>query len=189
MNNTIFRDFTMLMVLGFVAMVVWMLPHINPPANEANAEPPGNVIAHITWPPGNTDVDLWVTGPGEALPVGYSNKGGLLWNLLRDDLGTQPDLTNVNYENAYTRGITPGEYIINVHCYRCPVVPVPVVLEVSIKSQTNTKSKLEIIARTKTELRVNGEELTLLRFRLTKEGKLVKGSLGHFYEPLRSAKQ
>jgi hypothetical protein len=34
--GTVFRDFTLLMVLGFVAMVVWLLPHINPPESAAN---------------------------------------------------------------------------------------------------------------------------------------------------------
>ncbi len=182
MNNTTFRDFTLILVLAFVIMVVWMLPHINPRATDSNSEPPGNVIAQITWPPGDTDVDLWVDGPGEVRPVGYSNKGGLLWNLLRDDLGMMPDLSGVNYENAFTRGIAAGEYVVNVHCYRCPIVPVPVSVEISVK----WKAALKVVARTNVTLGRNGEELTALRFKLTKDGKVVKGSMGHFYEPLRS---
>jgi hypothetical protein len=102
MTGTVFRDFSMLMVLGFVAMVVWLLPHVNPPADSSEADPPGNVIVAITWPEGDTDIDLWVTGPGEIRPVGYSNKGGVLFNLLRDDLGHMPDATPLNYENAYS---------------------------------------------------------------------------------------
>lgn len=189
MNNTVFRDFVLLMVMGFVAMVVWMLPHINPPATDMDTEPPGNVVAHILWPEGNTDVDLWVTGPGEVRPVGYSNKGGLLWNLLRDDLGTSPDATPLNYENAYTRGITPGEYIINVHCYRCPVPPVPVDVEISLKTDDGAKSDMKILATTKAILEMTGEELTALRFKLTKDGELVKGSLNHLFQPLRAHKE
>lgn len=137
--GTVFRDFTLLMVLGFVAMVIWLLPHVSPPAENASAVPPGNVVIAITWPPGDTDIDLWVTGPGEIVPVGYSNKGGLLFNLLRDDLGDRPDATPLNYENTYSRGIIAGEYIVNVHCYRCPVVPQKVDVEISINRGDNGK--------------------------------------------------
>lgn len=189
MNRTTFRDLLMLMLLGFVFMIVAMVPHLNPPATEDNTEPPGNVIAHITWPEGNTDVDLWITGPGEVRPVGYSNKGGLLWNLLRDDLGTSPDATPLNYENAYTRGITPGEYVINVHCYRCPVLPVPVDVEVSVKRDNGNgaKTPLKIIATTRATLHQNGEELTAIRFKLTKDGELVPNSVNHVFQQLRAA--
>lgn len=185
MNSTIFRDFVLLMVLGFVAMVVWMLPHINPPALTEATEPPGNLIVVITWPEGNTDVDMWVMGPGEVRPVGYSNSSGLLWNLLRDDLGTSPDVTPLNYENAYTRGVIPGEYIINVHCYRCSVVPVPVVVEVSMKTDN---ARPVVIAHTRVVLGMANEEQTALRFRLTKDGKVVPGSLNHVFAPLRGMK-
>lgn len=187
MNNIAFRDMLFIMLFGFVFLVVAMLPHLNPPADEDNAEPPGNVIAAITWPAGDTDVDLWVTGPGEIVPVGYSNKGGLLWNLLRDDLGAAPDATGLNYENAYTRGITPGEYIINVHCYRCPVMPVPVVVEISVKGDGPGKKAMKIIATTTVQLESLGEELTALRFELTKDGTLVPGTMNHVFQGLRSA--
>lgn len=186
MNNLSFRDLLFILLFGFVFMVIAMLPFLNPPAQEDNTEPPGNVIAAITWPEGDTDVDLWVYGPGEVLPVGYSNKGGVLWNLLRDDLGASPDATALNYENAYTRGITPGEYIINVHCYRCPVLPVPVTVEVSVKGDGPGKQAMKIIATTTVNLESLGEELTALRFELTKDGELVSGSMNHVYEELRS---
>ena len=52
--------------MGFVVMIIWMFPFLNPPAQEDQADPPGNVIVHITWPIGNNDVDLWVMGPGEV---------------------------------------------------------------------------------------------------------------------------
>jgi len=189
MIRRVFQDKLFLLMMGFAAMVFMMLPHLNPPATEDAADPPGNVIVAIEWPPGNTDVDLWVTGPGEIVPVGYSNKSGLLWNLLRDDLGTSPDVTPSNYENAYTRGITPGEYVINVHCYRCPILPVPVDIEISIQKEgaDGAKEPMKIIATTKVTLRENAEELTALRFELTKDGDLVTNSMNHVYRELRAA--
>lgn len=188
MIRRVFQDKLFLLMMGFAAMVFMMLPHLNPPAVNDEAQPPGNVIVAIEWPPGNTDVDLWVTGPGEIVPVGYSNKSGLLWNLLRDDLGTSPDATPSNYENAYTRGITPGEYVINVHCYRCPILPVPVDVEISIQKDGagGAKEPMKIIATTTVVLREDAEELTALRFKLTKDGDLVPGSMNHVFRPLRA---
>ena len=75
-------------------------------------------MVEANWPPElDSDVDLWVQAPGDV-PVGYSNKGGAVFNLLRDDLGQQLDLSGLNYETAYSRGIVPGEYTVNLHLYR-----------------------------------------------------------------------
>ena len=86
-SGTVFRDVILLALLGFVAIVVLLLPHVNPDAEdkEAGVSPAsGNVVVEIHWPDGlNTDVDLWVQAPGDV-PVGYSNKGGRIFNLLRD---------------------------------------------------------------------------------------------------------
>ena len=186
-TGIVFRDFSLLTVLGFVAMVVWLLPHINPPAESSEADPPGNLIVAITWPEGDTDVDVWLTGPGELNSVGYSNKGGVLFNLLRDDLGDMPDATPLNYENAYSRGVVPGEYIINVHCYRCPIVPQLVHVEVSINDGKSRKGTRPV-ASTRLELTANGQEKTAFRFRLDGAGKVEPDSLNAVFRPLRAAK-
>jgi len=105
-SNTVFRDVIFLALAGFVAMVLLLLPHLNPPATASEGTPaPGNVIVEISWPEKvDADVDLWVEAPGDV-PVGYSNKGGLIFNLLRDDLGGQADVTQINYEVSYSRGV------------------------------------------------------------------------------------
>lgn len=185
-GGTVFRDFTLLLVLGFVAMVVWLLPHINPPASGSDHDPPGNVVVAITWPESDTDIDLWVTGPGEPNAVGYSNKGGVLFNLLRDDLGAMPDATPLNYENAYSRGVVAGEYVINVHCYRCPVVPQEVQVEVSLNRDSADKG-MQPIATATVVLSQNGEEKTAMRFRLDAKGNIEPNSLNNVFRPLRAA--
>ena len=120
-SGIVFRDFMTLMFAGFACVAVLLLAHINPKAEAAkikDTSAPGNVLVEINWPPElDSDVDLWVQAPGDV-PVGYSNKGGAVFNLLRDDLGRQVDLSGINYENAYSRGIVPGEYTVNVHLYR-----------------------------------------------------------------------
>jgi hypothetical protein len=180
--GTVFRDFTLLMVLGFVAMVVWLLPHINPPESAADYTPPGNIVVAVYWPEGDTDVDMWVTGPGQSAPVGYSNKSGELFNLLRDDLGA-PDEER-NYENAYSRGVPAGEYIVNVHCYRCPDVPVEVDVEVHLSREGDSKGIVPL-ATTSVELTRSGEERTALRFKLDADGQVEPDSLNSVFRPLR----
>jgi hypothetical protein len=85
------------MLGGFVLMTVLMMTVMNPPAKSSEADgvpAPGNVIIEAQWPDKlDADVDLWVQGPGDR-PVGYSNKSGRLFNLLRDDLGRTQDMTD-----------------------------------------------------------------------------------------------
>lgn len=185
MSSTLFRDFLFLALMAFVVMVIWMLPFLNPVAVDDDVEPPGNLIAYITWPKGNYDVDLWVHGPGELNAVGYSNKGGVLWNLLRDDLGNSPDATPINFENSYTRGIVPGHYIINVHCYQCAPDGLPMLVHVELSIKV-TDDKITPLASTVVELRHNKEELTAIRFNLTGDGKIVPGSMNHVFKSIRS---
>ena len=97
------------MLTGFVTVAVLMLAAHQPQGRGAKAArdrpPPGNVMVEANWPPGmDSDVDLWVQAPGDV-PVGYSNKGGAVFNLLRDDLGQQLDLSGLNYESSYSRGV------------------------------------------------------------------------------------
>jgi hypothetical protein len=56
-------------------------------AGDRHGEPPSDAaLAHF---------DLGVQAPGDV-PVGYSNKSGGVFNLLRDDLGKVMDMTDGN---------------------------------------------------------------------------------------------
>lgn len=184
MSRTTLRDLLMLMLLGFVFMVAIMWQWINPEAVEDSAVPPGNVVVHAIWPEGDQDVDLWVMGPGELVPVGYSNKGGIIWNLLRDDLGNTADHTKLNFENSYSRGVAPGEYIVNVHCFRCAVFPIPVEIEVRLKKDHG--ASLKTLVSTEVLLHRNKEEKTAIRFKLDRNGDLVPDSVNRVFKPLRA---
>jgi len=122
-GGTVFRDVIMLALAGFVVIVLLILPHLNPPTKvaEESARPPGNVMVEMRWPDDmDTDVDLWVEAPGDN-PVGYSSKGGNVFNLLRDDRGHLHDASNLNYEVSYSRGVPVGEYTVNLHLYNTRV--------------------------------------------------------------------
>lgn len=189
-SDTVFRDVIFLALAGFVAMVLLLLPHLNPPATANEGAPaPGNVIVELNWPKElDTDIDLWVEAPGDV-PVGYSNKGGLIFNLLRDDLGGQSDVTDINYEVSYSRGVPVGEYTVNVHLYRdmSGRLPIPITLAVSVKPKPQIAAKR--ILTTKIELQHQGQEITAFRFRLDEDGNLVPGSVHDLPKPLRSKKK
>ena len=187
-SSVVFRDVVLLALTGFISMVVLLLPFVNPPTEEEKSSyPPGNVIVELFWDnERDVDIDLWVKAP-EDIPVGYSNKGGLFFNLLRDDLGKYKDNTPVNYEVSYSRGINEGKYIANLHLYRedkTPFLPINAEMVISVVDPKNNKRKQ--ILKSKKKLEVIGEEITIFQFNLNKKGELDSNSINHNYVKLRS---
>ncbi len=187
-SSVIFRDVILLALTGFIFMVVLLLPFVNPPTEEENTtDPPGNVIVELFWDNDrDVDIDLWVKAP-EDIPVGYSNKGGLFFNLLRDDLGKYKDNSPVNYEVSYSRGISEGTYVANLHLYRedkSPFIPINAKLVVSVVDPDSNQRRQILL--TNKELLIVGEELTIFQFILDKKGKLDKNSINNTYVQLRS---
>jgi hypothetical protein len=166
--RTVLNDILFVFLLGLATIIFAMIYHINPVGkkNEEEVKSPGQIIAELRWFPDdlNCDVDLWVQGPGDR-PVGYSNLRGRTWNLLRDDLGhgsSYIDFLGLNYEHAYTRGMLPGEYTVNVHLYRCNLGPVPVKVQISMVM----KNVKRMIHTSEFVLSRQGEEVTVDRFTL-----------------------
>ena len=189
-DGTVFRDVIMLALLGFVTIVILLLPHLNPPTQAAEtARPPGNVFVELRWPDGiDADVDLWVEAPGDV-PVGYSNKGGRIFNLLRDDLGQVGDATDLNYEVAFSRGIPAGEYTINLHLYRDGARRLPLSAVVVISVKADADRAMRRIAMERVDLVRVGQELTVLRFSLDQSGNLLAGSIHRLQRGLRTAQR
>lgn len=184
--SIVFRDFLFLLVLGFVAMVVWLIPWVNPPGDESeDAKPVGNIVVSTSWRAGDIDIDTWVYGPGETKPVGYSRRAGHVFSLLKDDLGS-PDV-DLNYESVISRGIPAGRYWVNLHAYRSPAA-FPITVKVIVEAHTGEPGKgMKRIATTEVELRRKGDERTALSFELTSDGVLVPGSVNNVFRPLRAA--
>ncbi len=186
-TSTLFRDVIMLALAGFVTLVMLLVPHVNPKAvAEETSKSPGNLTVELRWPDDiNADVDLWVEAPGDT-PVGYSNKGGQIFNLLRDDLGDTADLTGLNYEFTYSRGVPEGEYAVNVHLYRnaAAVYPIPTTVVVSLKKPGYRSAKQLLVS--KVDLTHQGEESTVFRFQLDEKANLVAGSVHNLPKKLRN---
>jgi hypothetical protein len=186
------RAYAVIAISMFAMVVAILAANVNPPvvdSQKAEMKAPGDIVVHAVWPNGNIDVDLWLSGPDEPIPVGYSNKGGLVWNLLRDDLGDSPDATPINYEDAFTRGMPPGEYVVNVQCFRCHLteLPMPVDVGVSIRKRTGTEG-LENLVITKVMMKVDGQEKTAVRFIVKPDGTVDPESVNNVYKKLRGNK-
>ncbi|WP_221105902.1 hypothetical protein [Rhizobium lentis] len=177
MIRTLIQDVLLAMLLGVAAVIMFILPSVNPAAKDDPAQLPGNLVASIAWPAGPIDVDLWVQ-QGDDLAVGYSNKSGRVWSLLRDDLGTANDDTPLNYESAFTRGLPDGEYAINVRCFGCAGhVPVPVSVEVRL-------AEGGVVWRGTVDLLKDKQERTAIRFRMA-GGQVVSGSASNVFKQMK----
>ena len=193
-NAVAYRDVLMNTILGLVmAMAVLVMSiQIKKAEASAQAEPQGNLNVTVNWPEGPADVDLWLHGPGEPVPIGYSNRGGRLWNLMRDDLGNASDATALNYESASTRGVVPGTYVLNLHCYRCPVLPIPIDIEITLNKDAGKKGEktpAKVIFVGRTVLNKQGQERTAISFRMDTDGVIDPASMNSIFKPLRSAKK
>ena len=187
-NDVVFRDVILLALTGFISMVILLIPFVNPPTEEeSSSTPPGNVIVELFWDDKrDVDIDLWVQAPDD-IPVGYSNKGGLFFNLLRDDLGIYKDNSPVNYEVSYSRGISNGIYIANVHLYREDKIPFkPIIADLLVSVVDPDSNKRKQILKTSKKLEEIGKEITVFQFELDKKGKLNKNSINNKYVMLRS---
>ena len=187
--QTTFLDTILLALAGFVCIAILLLPHINPKVVKEGdgVTTQEGVTLEITWDEGlDADVDLWVQAPGDR-PIGYSNKGGLVCNLLRDDLGHLADPLKINHEETVCRGIVPDQlYVVNVHAFRgANVWPV----EVRMQATTKTNKGYSIQAFTTVgRLDRVGEEITLIAFKLSENGILDPDSVNTIYRPLREFK-
>lgn len=178
MNNILFRDTLMNMLLGLTALVVLVLAQINPPArdNPEALPPPGNIAVLAAWPQGPIDVDLWVRSPDDNLPVGYSRKDGSVCALLRDDLGTSGDASPLNAESTFCRALPAGEYAVNVHGYSVPAEGVTVHVEIALNGRLLVSRNVDLRPK---------QERTVARFTLDTAGRVI--AQNEVFVPLRSA--
>jgi hypothetical protein len=176
MIRTLIWDTLLAMLLGVAAVIMFILPSVNPASTEQQLTPPGNLIASITWPAGDDDVDVWVSY-GDDFAVGYSNKSATVWSLLRDDLGNKNDTTPLNFESAFTRGMPDGEYAVNVRCYACTKVPMPVSVDVRLADGGTVWSGIVDILK-------SGQERTAIRFRVA-GGQVVADSASSVFKQMK----
>lgn len=186
-TGTVYRDLITICLLAFITMVILLLIIVNPDKKKEEIRMPGYMSFEITWDnDADVDVDFWVKAPNEQ-PIGYPSKHSLSLDLTRDDLGLINDPMPYNMEHVFARGIYPDdEYILNIHIYnwRTTKPQITVTLYIQIKNEKDVVTdtyKMSIVIFEEQKR----EEITLVRFEIDKDRKIVRDSMNNQYFALR----
>ena len=168
--HTALHDFAFLTKVMSVLFLVILIQFINPITEEVASKSPvaGDLAVEIHWPDKmDADVDLWVQGPRDVAPVGYSRRSDQQFSYLRDDIGNLNDATGKNYEFSFARGLGEGIYIVNIHLYNYNhpgTVPVKVVITLSNGPKKRELAVVDLIMQSE------GQEKTAVVFEMTRDG-------------------
>lgn len=164
----------------FLALFVVMLSLAvlaQPPVPKVTASvSPGSMSIELWWNVPTADIDLWVLAPTGGKPVGYGNKSSGNLALLRDDQGNTVTAHSHAYELIVASGVEAGEYVINANFFSPHDGPTNIDLELAVHSNTRAGVIVELVHVTG-KLVTHGQEVTLIRFQLDKNGQLVPGSV------------
>lgn len=150
---------------------------VQPPAPKVTAAvSPGSMSIELWWNVPAADIDLWVLAPTGGKPVGYGNKSSGNLALLRDDQGNTVTTNSHAYELIVASGVEAGEYVINANFFSPHDGPTNIDLELAVHSNTRAGVIVELVHVTG-KLMAHGQEVTLVRFQLDKDGQLVPGSV------------
>ena len=177
-SNLAFVDFLFILLLAFISMFILALILINPITKKSEVERKAEFLITLEWSEkSDDDVDLWVQDSLGNI-VSFTNTTAGLMYLDKDDLGTSndtiylPDGTEqiiyLNREVIALRGWVEGEYIINTHVYS-KRGPNPI----EVKIEKLRLNPYKILFKENFILRKRGEEITVRRVTLDKDGHLV----------------
>ena len=177
-SNLAFVDFLFILLLAFISMFILALILINPITKKSEVERKAEFLITLEWSEkSDDDVDLWVEDSLGNI-VSFTNTTAGLMYLDKDDLGTSndtiylPDGTEqiiyLNREVIALRGWVEGEYIINTHVYS-KRGPNPI----EVKIEMLRLNPYKILFKENFILRKRGEEITVRRVTLDKDGYLV----------------
>ena len=190
------NDFLWALVACFMlvtAMLITQVQQIKKDTKPDDDKAAGNISVYVFWPDGiDLDIDTHLRAP-DGEHIFFAKLAGPTWNLLRDDTGMPSSIAGRdprNFENAYSRGIPAGEYIVNVHAYRGRPDMYPVVVEVEVRitaDMTKGKNAQKIVTQ-KVTVYHTGEEATAVRFRIDDDMTLVPGSVNHVFKSIMRGK-
>jgi hypothetical protein len=177
-TNLAFLDLLFNTLLAFAALFILSIVLINPEKEESNIEAKAEFMIIVEWPGDlDDDVDTYVEDPSGNLVAFMRREEGLM-HLDRDDIGMGNDsvLTDFgtieykeNREIVTLRGITRGEYVVNVHMYmkRSDATEIPVVIKLEKLNPYRTVTIKRVV------LIKTGDEKTAFRFSLSQKGKVL----------------
>jgi hypothetical protein len=182
--NTSFLDLLFNMLLAFTALFVlaFSLINQNKDQSKSSVEVKAEFIVTMIWPDDmDNDIDIYAEDPVGNIVCFRRREEGLM-HLDRDDFGFKNDMVNspngqikypYNREIITFRGYHAGEYCINAHAYKKnDERPCPVTIQLD---KINPKMKTILINQV--VLEKSGDEKTVLRFILNKQGEIESTSL------------
>jgi uncharacterized protein YfaP (DUF2135 family) len=172
-----FTDLLFNALLGFTFLFLVAIMFMNPEAKSGIIDPKAEYIITVTWEDNNPDdIDTWVEDP-DGNVIWFRNPQAGLLHLDRDDRGMVNDFIVVNGEEIVNplnqevvtiRGVVKGEYVVNIHYYATETSrPVDVTVRLD-----KVNPKLEVIYYDTVTLEQKGDERTVLRFKIGREGKI-----------------
>ena len=187
-SNLAFVDFLFILLLAFISMFILALILINPVTKKSEVERKAEFLITLEWDKeSRDDVDIWVEDPLGKV-VSFRNKTVDVMHLDKDDLGQLNDtirfpdgstqVIHLNREVVTLRGWVEGEYTINAHMYNKRDRSHPSDAN-SYGHPTNVKVEMlrinpyKILFEEKFILTHRGEEVTIRRVTLDKEGDII----------------
>ena len=187
-SNLAFVDFLFILLLAFISMFILALILINPVTKKSEVERKAEFLITLEWDKeSRDDVDIWVEDPLGKV-VSFRNKTVDVMHLDKDDLGQINDtirfpdgstqVIHLNREGVTLRGWVEGEYTINAHMYNKRDRSHPSDAN-SYGHPTNVKVEMlrinpyKILFEERFTLTHRGEEVTIRRVTLDKEGDII----------------
>ena len=187
-SNLAFVDFLFILLLAFISMFILALILINPVTKKSEVERKAEFLITLEWDKeSRDDVDIWVEDPLGKV-VSFRNKTVDVMHLDKDDLGQINDtirfpdgstqVIHLNREVVTLRGWVAGEYTINAHMYNKRDRTHPSNAN-SYGHPTNVKVEMlrinpyKILFEERFTLTHRGEEVTIRRVTLDKEGEII----------------
>ena len=187
-SNLAFVDFLFILLLAFISMFILALILINPVTKKSEVERKAEFLITLEWDKeSRDDIDIWVEDPLGKV-VSFRNKTVDVMHLDKDDLGQLNDtirfpdgstqVIHLNREVVTLRGWVAGEYTINAHMYNKRDRSHPSDAN-SYGHPTNVKVEMlrinpyKILFEEKFTLTHRGEEVTIRRVTLDKEGDII----------------
>lgn len=184
-SNTSFLDLLFNSLLAFVAFFMLSLLLIkeeNEPKKTTDMKV--EFLITVTWPyDQDNDIDTYVIDPMDHV-VAFNRKEDGLMHLDRDDLGTKNDMLVLpdgkkfeykeNREIVSVRGVIPGEYCVNIHMFTKKTSTTSNNINVRIEKLNPYK----LVFVRDVILENVGDEKTVVRFKMDKDGDVVSVSDG-----------
>ena len=184
-SSLAFVDFLFILLLAFISMFMLALILINPVTKKTEVERKAEFLITLEWDKkSQDDVDIWVQDP-QGQVVSFRNNTVGVMHLDKDDLGQVNDTIHfadgtsqviyLNREVVTLRGWIQGEYIINVHMYNKRD------RDISADFGESTRVEVEMLRLNPYEILFaesfimvsRGEEVTVRRITLNKDGKVI----------------